>query len=299
MGGSGVGTLLRAALPTMPGIGALPGVRKAPLEGFTGMRRSREGVVVERAHVDAYAGVCGFPRKDTVPLPYPHLLGFDLQLAILADRAFPAPAIGTVHIDNSVRAHREMRVGERLDVEVSVGSPLPHRKGVAFAFATTVRDADGEVAWEEVSTYLSRGRSVPGVPAPDAAYPEVGVGSLTWPLPGDLGRRYAAVSGDRNPIHLHPLSARALGFPRHIAHGMWTLARCVASLENRIPGAARVDVSFRRPVLLPGTVALGTRRTDDGWAFALTSPDGTSTHLVGAAHGCARASSGEKDNTDA
>ena len=279
----GAATLLRAALPSVPGIGALPGVRKAPLEGYAGLRRTREGVVVERAHVDAYAAVCGFPRKDTVPLPYPHLLGFELQLAILADRAFPAPAIGTVHIDNSVRARRPIRVGERLDVEVAAGPALPHRKGAAFDFTTTVRDADGAVAWEEVSTYLARGRSVPGDPAPDAAYPEVGVGPLTWSLPGDLGRRYAAVSGDRNPIHLHPLSARALGFPRQIAHGMWTMARCVASLENRLPAAARVDVSFRRPVLLPGTVALGTRRTDDGWAFALTSPDGASTHLVGAA----------------
>jgi len=279
----GVATLVRAALPSVPGIGALPGVRKAPLDGFTGMRRSREGVLVERAHVEAYADVCGFPRKDTVPLPYPHLLGFDLQLALLADRAFPAPAIGTVHVDNSLRAHRPVRVGERLDVEVSVGPPLPHRKGAAFAFTTTVRDAAGEVAWEEVSTYLSRGRTVAGDPAPAQEYPEVPVGSLTWDLPGDLGRRYASVSGDRNPIHLHPLSARALGFPRHLAHGMWTLARCVASLENRLPQATRVDVSFRRPVLLPATVALGTRRTDDGWAFALTSPDGAATHLVGAA----------------
>ena len=62
-------------------------------------------------------------------------------------------------------------------------------------------------------------------------------GTVEWRLPGDLGRRYAAVSGDRNPIHLYPLTAKALGFPRQIAHGMWSLARCVAALENRLPDA--------------------------------------------------------------
>ncbi|NPC96175.1 MaoC/PaaZ C-terminal domain-containing protein [Nocardioides sp. zg-DK7169] len=283
--GSGVGTLLRAALPSVPVIGALPGVRKAPAAGSAGLRRERTGVVVERGHVEAYAAVCGFPRKDTVPLPYPHLLGFDLQLAMMADRAFPAPAIGTVHVENSVRTQRAIRIGERLDVAVDVGRPLPHRKGTAFAFTTTVADEDGVVVWEEVSTYLSRGRPAPGEPAPASSYPRVPRGTLTWPLPADLGRRYAAVSGDRNPIHLHPLSAKALGFPRQIAHGMWTMARCVASLENRIPDAARVDVSFRRPVLLPGEVALGTTRLPDGHAFALTSPDGTTTHLLGTARG--------------
>ena len=41
------------------------------------------------------------------------------------------------------------------------------------------------------------------------------------------------MSGDHNPIHLHPLTAKALGYPRQLAHGMWSLARCVAALENR------------------------------------------------------------------
>ena len=80
---------------------------------------------------------------------------------------------------------------------------------------------------------------------------------MTWRLRGDLGRRYAAVSGDHNPIHLYPLTAKALGFKRQIAHGMWSLARCVAALENRLPDAVTVDAAFKKPIFLPGTVAFG------------------------------------------
>ena len=83
-----------------------------------------------------------------------------------------------------------------------------------------------------------------------------------WRVPGDLGRRYAAVSGDRNPIHLHALSAKAFGFPRAIAHGMWTKARCLAAL--RLPDALTAEVRFKQPILLPSTVTFG--EADDRFA---------------------------------
>jgi acyl dehydratase len=82
--------------------------------------------------------------------------------------------------------------------------------------------------------------------------------SAEWRLGDDLGRRYAAVSGDRNPIHMHSLTAKPLGFPKAIAHGMWTKARCLAALEGRLPDAFAVEVRFRKPILLPATVAFAS-----------------------------------------
>ncbi len=102
-----------------------------------------------------------------------------------------------------------------------------------------------------------------------------------WSLPGDLGRRYAAVSGDYNPIHLYPLTAKALGFNRQIAHGMLTLARCLAALENRLPEMVRVDVAFKKPVFLPSRVAFGSRPLDDGYAFSLSKAGSETLHLLG------------------
>ena len=86
--------------------------------------------------------------------------------------------------------------------------------------------------------------------------------TAVWQLPGDLGRRYGSVSGDLNPIHVHPLTARLFGFPSAIAHGMWTKARALAALEPRLPDAFVVDVRFRRPILLPAKVEFAT--ADEG-----------------------------------
>ena len=85
---------------------------------------------------------------------------------------------------------------------------------------TTVHSA-GELVWEETSTFLRLGggdREAPASPL-DALEQPASTGT-SWPVAGDLGRRYAAVSGDHNPIHLYALTAKAFGFPRQIAHGI-------------------------------------------------------------------------------
>ena len=273
-------TLVRAALPVVPGVNRLPGVRKGPAGDFAGLTYAREAVTVERARVDAYAAVCGFPRKDVVPLTYPHMLAFPLHMAIMGDPAFPYPAIGMVHVENTITAHRAVAVGEALDVTTAVGAPRPHARGVLLDFVTTV-SADGDVAWESTSTYLRRGRTIDGEPAPGLEVRDAPTGGVEWRLPADLGRTYAGVSGDANPIHLYPLTAKALGFPRQIAHGMWTKARSVAAIENRLPAAVTVEVAFKKPVFLPGTVAYAARQDDAGWTFAMTSPKDGSPHLLG------------------
>ena len=271
-------TMARAALPSVPLVNQLPGIRKSGGE-FTGLSRTGEPVTIERGHVDAYAAVCGFPTKDAVPLPYPHLLAFELQMGIMSDPGFPAPAIGMVHLENSITTRRPIAIGETVAVTASVGPARPHPKGTVFDFLTVVTSG-GEEVWQETSTYLRRGKGDPGAPT-GTVFPDAAPHGVVWKLPGDLGRRYAAVSGDHNPIHLYPLTAKALGFPRQIAHGMWTMARCVAAVENRLPDAVRVDVSFRKPVFLPGSVAFGSVPVDGGYAFSLSSPGDGSPHLAG------------------
>ena len=275
--------ILKAALPSIPVVNQLPGIRKDPGADPTSISLQRSGVRIDRDHGAAYARVCGFPAKDSVPLPYPHLLAFPLHMEAMTSRRFPFPAVGTVHVDNSITGHRPLHPGEVVDVAVRISAPRPHAKGTVVDFLAEV-SAGGEVVWESTSTYLRRGRG------DDSAFegltfdrtPE---GTSQWPLAGDLGRRYAAVSGDRNPIHLYPVTAKALGFPRQIAHGMWSLARCVAALENRLPDAVSVDVAFKKPILLPGTVAFGHEALagDGGQAFALTRPKDGAPHLVGKA----------------
>jgi acyl dehydratase len=199
----------------------------------------------------------------------------------MTDGSFPFGAIGLVHITNTITQRRPIRVSEPLSIRVWATQLEPHPRGRQFTVHTDVSAGD-EVVWEESSTNLKRGGGgdAPRESAPAAAAAELPT-TATWRLPGDLGRRYGSVSGDLNPIHIHPLTARAFGFPTAIAHGMWTTARCLAALESRLPDAFSVEVAFKRPILLPATVAFAESTDDSGVLFAVRDAKKATPHLTG------------------
>ena len=274
----------RALLGALPGAGRLPFVSGGGSE-MPDLALELEGVGVDRDRLAEYCRVCGFTLRDELPPTYPHILAFPLHMALVTDSNFPFPAMGLVHLANSITRHRAIGAGETLDLRASLGPLEPHPKGRTFPLITTAR-SNGELVWESRSVTLHRGGGS-GDAEERAAPAEAGREELrveaSWSLPGDLGRRYASVSGDRNPIHLYGLTARAFGFPRQIAHGMWTKARCLAALEARLPGAFTVDVAFKRPLLLPSRVELLTSgaEADGDIAFEVRSAGDGSPHLRG------------------
>jgi acyl dehydratase len=248
----------RAAIPMIPGASRLPFVPGGGGE-IPDLRLELDGVVADPDAVAAYAKVCGFALRDSLPPTYPHVLAFPLHMALMSDGSFPFGAVGLVHIANRITQYRRLGIGEELALRVQATKVSKHPKGRSFDVVTEAR-VGRQIAWESTSTFLRRGKGDPGASSGEA-FPIVAEetpASAEWTLPGDLGRRYAAVSGDRNPIHMHSLTAKPLGFPAAIAHGMWTKARALAALDARLPDAFAVDVRFRRPILLPAKVEFAT-----------------------------------------
>jgi acyl dehydratase len=261
--------MAKAALPMIPLASKLPFV--AGGGGALPDRTLERTVTVDPSDVAAYARVCGFTLRDTLPPTYPHIPAFALHMELMTSGDFPFPAIGTVHLENRLTQHRPIRVTEELSLSVKAVNLAKHPKGRTFQIVTEARVGE-ELVWDEVSTFLRRGGGDGGLETKSARVPLPE--RATWKLPGDLGRRYAAVSGDANPIHMHALSAKAFGFPRAIAHGMWTKARCLAAL--RLPDAFTTEVAFKRPILLPAKVTFAAN--DDG-GYEVRGRD--SLHLTG------------------
>jgi acyl dehydratase len=244
---------------------------------------ARKGVTVDPAHLAAYARVCRLPLNDTLPATYPHMLTFPLQMALMSGRSFPLALPGLVHVRNRIEVVRAIGSDEPLDLEVWAEHFAQHRSGAAVDLCATV-SAGGTEVWRSRSTYLARGATAPDG-APEAVI-EVAVGDLervaaTWRIPDDAGRRYAKVSGDVNPIHLSGLTAKAFGFKRAIAHGMWVKARVVGALAGRLPDEIALDVSFRKPLFLPSTVTLSTAQAGGGWDVAVRNAKSGTEHVVG------------------
>lgn len=262
-------------------LGAITGKNGSELPDITLVMRD---VKIDRQHLAAYNRVCGFAQRETLPVTYPFVLAFPLHMDIITDPAFPFPAMGLVHIQNSITQHRPVAASESLTITVKPANLRPHDKGRQFDILTTLTSGN-EVVWESVSTMLRRGGGNGGAEKPAAPKPATAPdskGVVQWAVPADMGRRYGAASGDRNPIHMYAFTAKLFGFPRAIAHGMWSKARCLAALDGRLPDAYTVDVQFKLPVLLPAKVAFHSdAQPGGGFAFSLSDAKSGKPHLAG------------------
>jgi acyl dehydratase len=277
----------------LPGIPALGGLYARSLKAFAGRRpdglpeRRIEvaDVEVDPDDVAAYARVCGFGLANAVPPTWPHVLAFPLSIHLMTGDDFPFALPGLVHVAQRIEQRAPVRVGDRLDLRVWVDDLRPHRRGRQFDVVAEVA-RDGQTLWTGTSTYLRRGEGADDDASAAAAGDVDPVDpqrapTATWRLPKDLGRRYGRVSGDRNPIHLSPLTSRLGGFPRPIAHGMWTAARCLAAHADRFRGPVDLAVAFKQPVPLPSTVTFRTRRDFARATFSLHDRSGRRLHLTG------------------
>ncbi len=295
----------RAAAPMIPGASLLPFIPGRGKE-IPEIELELTGVRTEPEAVAAYARVCGFALRDHLPPTYPHVLAFPLHMAVMADGSFPFGAVGLVHVENRIEQLRPIGQGEELGLRVRPTPLEPHPRGRTFSLVTEARVGE-ELVWQSVSTMLRRGpvnhptdgpkgqeQRADGTKSPtgedssahrpgevDSSAHRLGEASAEWKLGDDLGRRYAAVSGDRNPIHMHALTAKPLGFPRAIAHGMWTKARCLAALESRLPDSFAAEVRFRKPILLPARVEFALGGEGEEIAFTVRDAKRQIPHLDG------------------
>lgn len=236
---------------------------------------------VDPDKVKTFAHVCGFVPGSLLPPTYPHVLAFPLQMKLLTDKDFPFPLLGLVHLHNRITIRRPLGNVIKAQVSVRVGLLQPHAKGATFGVITQVEDALG-LLWEEQSTMLCRGVHIEGE-IEDADEPATlpMTELATWSAPADIGRRYAKVSGDYNPIHLSDSSAKLFGFPKAIAHGLWMKSRVLAALEDHLPASnVQVSVAFHKPVRLPSGVTLFASAAGSRGQFRVEGEEGI-VHMVG------------------
>jgi acyl dehydratase len=239
------------------------------------------GQRVDAAHLAAFQRLIGARVREVLPPTYLHIMAFPLSMALMSEREFPFPLIGTVHVNNTITVHRPVTSDEEFFFTVRVDHLRPHPAGRQFDVLAEVTVGD-EVVWNGVSTYLRRGK---GSGERSESKPRESVepsGAVsTIKVPANIGRKYGALSGDRNPIHLHSLTAKAFGFNSAIAHGMWLKARTLSTVESRLPDSYTADVAFKTPVFLPSTIALRSTVEDSRWALDVRNARSGKPHLAG------------------
>ena len=254
--------LMRAALGSLP---LIPRGDRLPDTTLT-----VDDVAIDRAGVAAYAAVTGLRYGDTVPLTYPFVLTYPMVMELVTGFDFPFAAVGAVHIENVITRYRPIAVTDSLRVAVHADNLREHRRGLLVDVISRVF-LGNEPAWDQVTTFLHQQRtSLSAEPKPEPSpAPKLPPPNTVLRITQRQIRRYAAIGADHNPIHTSLLGAKLFGFPRPIAHGMFSAAAVLANIEGQLPDAVSYTVKFGKPVFLPSTLGVYLDRVERGWDIAL------------------------------
>jgi len=195
-------------------------------------------------------------------------------LELLSGLERPLPAGGVVHVEGELVQLRPLSLDDHVRCRVELERAERVRKGIRLTVSARNWTAGGQLCTQSTAVFLARTRTpaddAPHTPSrstardegdprgePPAQWDEV----TRWSLRGDAGRRYAAVSGDYNPIHLWAVTARPFGFRRPILHGFCTQAMVAhALIQHRLGGdpaaLRRLRIAFRAPLPLPSRARL-------------------------------------------
>ena len=240
-----------------------------------------DNATLDPEKLKTYNKVCGFEHTLIVPATFIHTIIFPMHTQLLSQPEVPYPLPGLIHFANSIKQHRPLYIGEEFNAVCKFGSPITHEKGQAFELYSYI-EVNGKRIWEDTSIYLFKGKEGTGKVL-EWAQPELPVNAVkqTWSLPQNLGLQYAKASGDFNPIHLNPLTAKLFGFERHIIHGMWSASKILALLEKRVGQSFEFTVLFKTPIYLPSNVIFRNEKTDNGFNFDIVDHKQEKPHVKG------------------
>jgi len=278
-------------LAAIPLSGALPGLPRMLLPAIATMLRGRRRAwpadsMAARyrleppgaGHISAYNRIIEGPGTAT-PLTYFYLMAQRAQVALMLDSRYPYAVPGMIHISNDMALKGAFSRSQPLELTVRAQELRDEvGPGRSVLFQVDIVQTKRVIATCS-STYRVRqaGGKLPRPPAADTAAIPDEAPMERWYFDATIGRRYARVSGDYNPIHLSPMLARLFGFDRAIAHGMYSVGRAMAAIEVRTGRRVEtVTARFERAIKLPSAVNLWWHPSQAGVSegrYALESVD--------------------------
>jgi acyl dehydratase len=226
-------------------------------------------VKIDAHHVTTFNQIVDWQQQGILHPGYLHTLAFPLQLKLMLHQSFPFSIIGLVHIHNKIEQSTALRIDDKVDICCKFGEMVKRDVGV-FITINTEFYVGNICVLSAQHQYLKR-ESTQRKPSSTAIADNKGsnpIQNQIWSLPNALGRQYARCSGDYNPIHLHPLSAKLFGFKRHIIHGMWLKSRVISALSNGqeaiFTSSFSCEVEFKKPLYLPNIVRFQKQKVEQG-----------------------------------
>jgi len=215
---------------------------------------------------------------------FPVVPGFPLMMMTADPELGVGNPLMILHGEQEIVYHRPLRGGEDLVLVPSLDRVEDKGKGATFVTAVRAETPDGDPVVDQFWTIFVRGAGSgderPASPRPEPPARGAVAATFTRYIDTDMPSRYAAASGDHNPIHVAPDVATSVGLPGVINHGLGTCSMVTGGLVDTLVDGDGTRLR-RLAVRFTGMVSPGTDVETTVWEgtggvlpFETTGPDG-------------------------
>jgi len=201
-------------------------------------------------------------NKLKIPPVFPVTMLIDPMIQIVTDDTLNLDILRMVHGEQEILYHRPLRPREKIKTKIKLDS-IDSKETGDILWAKMTGYAEKERVFEMraglfFKKAIKKKEALKAVIKEELMEKQILV-RQQMNITSDQSVRYAAASGDENPIHVDKDIARAAGLPDKILHGLCTLAFATqAIVDNLADGdptkVKRIRTRFSKPVFMEETL---------------------------------------------
>ncbi|MFX1508623.1 MAG: MaoC/PaaZ C-terminal domain-containing protein [Promethearchaeota archaeon] len=211
-----------------------------------------------------------------IPPLFPVTMLVDPMKQIVMDDTLNLDIFRMVHGEQEIFYHRPLKPWDRIKTKVELDS-IDVKEAGDILWAKIMGHSQEELVFEmRAGMFFRKPRKGMKSKKKEKPVEREILFSNDMKVTSDQSVRYAAVSGDENPIHVDKDVAIAVGLPDIILHGLCSLAFATQAVVDELaegdPAKVKqIKVRFSKPVLMDSTL------TTEGWLLE----EGKTTKTIG------------------
>ncbi|MBN1499604.1 MAG: MaoC family dehydratase N-terminal domain-containing protein [Spirochaetes bacterium] len=199
---------------------------------------------------------------------------------LMFSKILKANLLRLVHAEQDISVFRNINPDERFNIKAVIDSINTVSAGeIVNIISNVTSSGKNEPLMQSRTSFLIRGQKKPSSGKKNEDSFE-SVSEFKVAVPFDQAKKYAEVSGDKNPIHVNRFAAKAAGLPGTILHGMCTLGMVNSVLVRELCRSdynryAGISGRFSKYVLPGDVLSIETgRRVKDFYMFEVKNVSG-------------------------
>ncbi len=239
----------------------------------------KDEILVTNNTWNSYKKLVQWDKNFISPI-FPYALLTHLHIKLASHKLFPSHALGILHKKETIQQFKAIKLGKWI-FKCSLKHFLKVDSGYEASIVTNLYIED-DLVWQSETIGLVKEKKKLKKKKIEINKNDVNsfekVASIE--VSPYLANRYAWFSGNIDPIHFSVPTAKLMGHPSSIMHGMWSVGRIVSAIQTDNFNNTAIKVKFISGLYLPGKANILCRKDGNKQVVQLENPKHNKPYLI-------------------